>query len=421
MTLSGVMCTYAIVNSGYSVGVGILIAIGVSLLVGVLNAFVVVVLKIDSFIGTLATGFLILALVQWRTGSRNITGPQLAGTFQDIAQKSWLFDLTLPVYYALVFAFVIWYLLEHTATGRRIYATGFNLDATRLAAVRTERLRFGCLMASGFLAGLTGIVLASNIGSGSPTAGASYLLPAFACRVRRCHPAEARALQRLGHDHRRRAARHADHRASVWPRSTSGCSSSPPVWCLSPPSPSPGTRCAEPAPTPAGPGPRAARSARRRPPRVRAWCRISPSPIAPEWRRQLARRAARSAAVAPAHRPGVEVRHAGRRAERSPLTLGARQPVSDGDRGGDVVAEAAVGTEDLDVLARGTNRVDARVPPHDAVRSRVDGRRRYRHGLPVLLGRDGSEERIVGRPDGVVQRRRRGCDRPGGSGTGWRG
>ena len=180
MTLSGVMCTYAIVNSGYSVGVGILIAIGVSLLVGVLNAFVVVVLKIDSFIGTLATGFLILALVQWRTGSRNITGPQLAGTFQDIAQKSWLFDLTLPVYYALVFAFVIWYLLEHTATGRRIYATGFNLDATRLAAVRTERLRFGCLMASGFLAGLTGIVLASNIGSGSPTAGASYLLPAFA-------------------------------------------------------------------------------------------------------------------------------------------------------------------------------------------------------------------------------------------------
>jgi ribose transport system permease protein len=180
MTLSGVMCTYAIVNSGYSVIVGILIAVAVSVLVGVLNGFVVVVAKIDSLIGTLATGFLIQALVQWRTGSRNITGPQLAGTFQDIAQTSWLLDLTLPVYYALVFAVVIWYLLEHTATGRRIYATGFNLDATRLASVRTERLRFGCLVASATLAGLTGIVLASNIGSGSPTAGNSYLLPAFA-------------------------------------------------------------------------------------------------------------------------------------------------------------------------------------------------------------------------------------------------
>jgi ribose transport system permease protein len=180
MTLSGVLCTYAIVNSDYSVFVGILIAVGVSVLVGVLNGVVVVLAKIDSLIGTLATGFLIQALVQWRTGSRNITGPELSGSFQDIAQTSWLFDLTLPVYYALIFAFVLWYMLEHTATGRRIYATGFNLDATRLASVRTERLRFGCLVVSATLAGLTGIVLASNIGSGSPTAGNAFLLPAFA-------------------------------------------------------------------------------------------------------------------------------------------------------------------------------------------------------------------------------------------------
>jgi ribose transport system permease protein len=180
MTLSGVLCTYALVNSNAPVIVGILIALAASVLVGLLNGLVVVVGKIDSLIGTLATGFLIQALVQWRTGSRNISGPELAGTFQDIAQTSWLFDLTLPVYYALVIAFALWYLLEHTATGRRIYATGFNLDATRLASVRTERLRFGCLVVSSTLAGITGIVLASNIGSGSPTAGNSYLLPAFA-------------------------------------------------------------------------------------------------------------------------------------------------------------------------------------------------------------------------------------------------
>ena len=46
--------------------------------------------------------------------------------------------------------------------------------------MRTERLRFGCLIVSATLAGITGVVLASNIGSGSPTAGTSYLLPAFA-------------------------------------------------------------------------------------------------------------------------------------------------------------------------------------------------------------------------------------------------
>jgi ribose transport system permease protein len=152
----------------------------VALLVGVLNGVVVVVFKIDSLIGTLATGFLIQALVQWRTGSRTVTGPELLGSFQDIALNQWWRGLTLPVLYALILAFGIWYVQDHTPTGRRIYATGFNKDATRLASVRTDRLQFACLLTSAMLAGITGIVLASNIGSGAPTAGNSYLLPAFA-------------------------------------------------------------------------------------------------------------------------------------------------------------------------------------------------------------------------------------------------
>ena len=180
MTLSGVMCTYAIVNNDAPVWLGIVIAMVVALLVGVMNGVVVVVFKIDSLIGTLATGFLIQSLVLWRTGSRTVTGPELLGSFQDIALNKWLWDLTMPVLYAIIMALGIWYLQDHTATGRRIYATGFNKDATRLASVRTDRLQFGCLLASATLAGVTGIVLASNIGSGAPTAGNSYLLPAFA-------------------------------------------------------------------------------------------------------------------------------------------------------------------------------------------------------------------------------------------------
>ena len=180
MTLTGVLSTYAIVNSGWPVWAGILFAMVVAFAVGILNGVVVVTFKIDSLIGTLATGFLIQSLVVWRTGSRNVSGPELGGFFRDIAQAKWLFDYTLPVFYALAVAVGVWYLMEHTATGRRIYATGFNRDATRLASVRTERIQFGSLIASSTLAGFAGIVLASNIGSGSSTAGVSYLLPAFA-------------------------------------------------------------------------------------------------------------------------------------------------------------------------------------------------------------------------------------------------
>jgi ribose/xylose/arabinose/galactoside ABC-type transport system permease subunit len=179
MTLSGVMCTYAMVNSNQSLLVGVLIAMGAALLVGLLNGLVVVVGKIDSLIGTLATGFLVQAMVKWRTGSRNVSGAQLAGSFRDIAQKSFG-RFTLPVLYVLIEALIIWYVLEHTATGRRVYATGFNKDASRLASVRTNRLQFGALIVSSLMAGIAGLVLASNLGSGSPTAGTQYLLPAFA-------------------------------------------------------------------------------------------------------------------------------------------------------------------------------------------------------------------------------------------------
>jgi ribose transport system permease protein len=179
MTLSGVMCTYTLVHTDLPLGVAVVIALAVALCVGIVNGLVVVVFKIDALIGTLATGFLIQSVVKWRTGSKVVTSAELSGSFADISRRMY-FNLTMPVFYTLVIAIGIWYLLEHTATGRRIYATGFNRDATRLAAVRTERIRFGSLVASAFLAGVAGVALAANIGSGSPTAGNDYLLPAFA-------------------------------------------------------------------------------------------------------------------------------------------------------------------------------------------------------------------------------------------------
>jgi ribose transport system permease protein len=80
----------------------------------------------------------------------------------------------------LAIAIAMWFVLHHTATGRRIYAAGFNAEAARLAGVPTAKLKFGALVTSATLAGFGGIVLAATLGSGSPTGGESYLLPAFA-------------------------------------------------------------------------------------------------------------------------------------------------------------------------------------------------------------------------------------------------
>jgi ribose transport system permease protein len=178
MSLSGVAAAH-FVAVGTPLVLALVLALAIAVGIGVINAIVVVVMRIDSFIGTLATGSLIQSLITMATGDTPILNLKLAGGFSKIGQTD-VSGITLPVLYAVVVALAIWYLLEHTATGRRLYATGFNPDAARLAGVRIERLRFMSLVASGGLAGVAGIVLASTIQSGSPSAGSSYLLPAFA-------------------------------------------------------------------------------------------------------------------------------------------------------------------------------------------------------------------------------------------------
>ena len=179
MTLTGVAVAHLIAKAGIPLVPAIALALAVGLGIGLINAVVVVVMRIDSFIATLATGSLIAALITMITHEVPITDAKLGGTFAEIGQTS-IGGVTLTVVYCAVVAIAIWYLLEHTATGRRLYATGFNPDAARLAGVRVDRLRFASLVVSGGLAGATGIILASMLGSGSPTAGTPYLLPAFA-------------------------------------------------------------------------------------------------------------------------------------------------------------------------------------------------------------------------------------------------
>jgi ribose transport system permease protein len=178
MSLAGIAAVH-FVAVGSPLVVALLLGVATGLAIGLINAIVVVVMRIDSFIGTLATGSLIASVITMATGDTPILDLKLAGGFAKIGQTD-VGGVTLPVLYAIVVALGIWYLLEHTATGRRLYATGFNPDAARLAGVHVERLRFTSLIASGGLAGFAGIVLASTIQSGSPSAGTPYLLPAFA-------------------------------------------------------------------------------------------------------------------------------------------------------------------------------------------------------------------------------------------------
>jgi ribose transport system permease protein len=169
--------TLNLVSSRHSIAEAVIVAVAVSTAVGVFNGFVVNNLHVDSFIATLGSSSLLAALSYWVCNGGQITLPT-DSSLNSLGIGSWI-GIPKPAIYALVLAAVLWYFLEYTPTGRSIFATGGNMQAARLAGLRVRRIVFGTLAASGFLTGLIGVILASVLGSGNPSVGPSYLLPAF--------------------------------------------------------------------------------------------------------------------------------------------------------------------------------------------------------------------------------------------------
>jgi ribose transport system permease protein len=94
--------------------------------------------------------------------------------------KNKLLGIPYPVLTVIVIALIAWYLLEHTPLGRYFYALGGSKDASRLSGLNVSRLGIIAFMFSGFLAGAAGVLESAVIGTGNPSVGNSFLLPAFA-------------------------------------------------------------------------------------------------------------------------------------------------------------------------------------------------------------------------------------------------
>jgi ribose transport system permease protein len=162
-------------NHGFILGIFAACAFG--LLVGLVNAFIVVKLHVDSFIGTLGMSSVLSAGTTWVTGGFQVANG-ISPHFTAIGQKQ-ILGLPLPVYYMVILALVLWWLLEYTPAGRYLYSVGGNPQAARLAGIRVGRITTGAFLVSGLVAAFAGVMLAAELGSASPDVGVPYLLPAF--------------------------------------------------------------------------------------------------------------------------------------------------------------------------------------------------------------------------------------------------
>jgi ribose transport system permease protein len=180
MTLAVVVVTWLFQQSNGKIPIplAIVITLLVGVVVGCINGLLVVGTKVDPFIATLGTSTVLLGISELVANGTTIA-LNIPSSFTALARHN-VGRIPITVLYVAVLGLIVWYLLDYTPLGRKIYATGFGREAARLSGVRTGRVVFAMFICSAVLASLAGVVYGARLGSGPPNTGAAYLLPAFA-------------------------------------------------------------------------------------------------------------------------------------------------------------------------------------------------------------------------------------------------
>jgi fructose transport system permease protein len=167
MVLSSVVMGQFTFRYGLPAPISILCGFGCGALCGWLNGTLIAHMKLPPFIVTLGTWQVILATNFLYSANETIRS-------QDIAERApmlQLFQGNAIIMVMFLLVFVLWYVLNHTAWGRYLYAIGDDPDAAELSGVRTKRMLVQVYVLSGLICALAGWVLIGRLGSVSPTSG----------------------------------------------------------------------------------------------------------------------------------------------------------------------------------------------------------------------------------------------------------
>jgi len=183
VAFAGIVST-SLLKTGLPPAAGFAVAIVSGLAIGSLSGafagFCITRFNIAPFIVTLAT------MTIWRgaafvwTDGRPVW--ELPGGFAFLGTGR-LFAVPVPTIIMVLTFIASHVILTRTRFGRYVYAVGGNIEAARLAGIRTGRVLLNVYVLSGTLAALSGILLASRMNSGQPNAGVSYELDVIAAVV----------------------------------------------------------------------------------------------------------------------------------------------------------------------------------------------------------------------------------------------
>lgn len=167
LSMAGVITGWLMKSAGFPVWAAILAGLAVAAVGGLLNGLVVAKLRVNPLITTLGT------MGIFRGIAVLVGGPGISflpESFKSIGQSQ-LLGIQSPVWLMLIIAALFAYLMSRTRFFRQYYYIGANRKAATLSGINVTRMQIIGFMLMGVLAGLSGIVFASRLGTSVSIAG----------------------------------------------------------------------------------------------------------------------------------------------------------------------------------------------------------------------------------------------------------
>ena len=165
--------------------IAILSALAASIIVGLLNAWMIVKMKIPDMLMTLAMMFIIQGLAQTYTKGATISENMVLpdGTFSTGTIPAFFSKIGQVPYIILIMAAIVLFahvFMTYTKHGRFMYIIGGNKEAARLSGIHVNKYKIAAYLLSALFAAIGGIVLASRVMTAEINAGAPYLMDGVA-------------------------------------------------------------------------------------------------------------------------------------------------------------------------------------------------------------------------------------------------
>jgi len=166
-----------VVNHGWPFWPAAIVAVVAAVGVGVVQAFLVVKVGVNTIVVTLGMGTLLEGISLWMSDLNSVSG--LPSGLSKLALLD-VGGMPISFYYGVLLIAGFAYLLWFTPLGRHMRFVGASREVSRLSGVRVDRIRFGSFVFAGLLSGLGAVITATGIGGYNASSSDTYLLPVFA-------------------------------------------------------------------------------------------------------------------------------------------------------------------------------------------------------------------------------------------------